>query len=136
MLILCSAVFHSHIQYGLLAWSATFKSYYNEISILQNKAVEILGGGKRSDKATPFYVSLNIPKFSNLVHLHKETFVFNFKSSKLPSTFKNYFEATYNIVLTEKISEVLVLITFFYLTTELTNCKNQLNFKVQRYGTP
>ena len=45
LLNLYYALFHSHIQYGLLAWSGTDKSYYNKISILQNKAVKIMGGG-------------------------------------------------------------------------------------------
>ena len=40
------ALFHSHIQYGLLAWSDTYKSYYNKTSILQNKALNVIGGEK------------------------------------------------------------------------------------------
>ena len=83
----------------------------------------------------PFYANLiNIRKLSDLVQLHKATFVFNFKFNKLPSTFKNYFEAASNIH--GKIPEVPVLISFSYLTTELQNFKNQLNFKVRSYGTP
>ena len=46
LLNLYYALFHFHIQYGLLAWSASYKSYYNKISILQNKAIKIVGGGK------------------------------------------------------------------------------------------
>ena len=112
----------------------TCKSYYNKISVLQNKAVKIVGGGKWNDKATPFYVNLNILELSDLVQLHKAFFVFNFKSNKLPSTFKNYFKAACNIH--QKIPEVPVLITFSYLIIELTNCKNQLKFKIRRYRTP
>ena len=40
---------------------------FNKISILQNKAVKIVGGGKCNDKATLFYANLNILKLSDLV---------------------------------------------------------------------
>ena len=89
LLNLCYALFHAHIPHGLLAWSSTYKSYQSKISILQIKAVKIVGGGKWNDKSTPFYANLNILKLSDLVQLHEATFVFNFKSNKLPSTFKN-----------------------------------------------
>ena len=56
-----------------------------------------MGGGKWNDKATPLYANLSILKQSDLVQLHKPTFIFNFKSNKLPSTFKKYFEVTSNI---------------------------------------
>ena len=39
-------IFHSHLQNGILSWSATYKSYYSKIAILQNKAVKITVGGK------------------------------------------------------------------------------------------
>ena len=97
LLSLYYALFYPHIQHGLLAWSATYKFYYNKISILQNKAVKIVGSGEWNDKATLFYANLNILKFSDLVQLHKAIFVFIFKSNKLPNTFKNYFKAACNI---------------------------------------
>ena len=83
-------LFRSRIQYGLLALSATYNSYYSKISILQHKAVKIVCGGKWNGKVTPFYANLNILKLSDLVQLHKAISVFNFKSNKLPSTFKNW----------------------------------------------
>ena len=54
LLSLYYGLFHSHLQYGILAWSATYKSYYNKIVILQNKTVKIIGGDKWNDRGTPF----------------------------------------------------------------------------------
>ena len=34
LLSLYYGIFHSHLQYGILVWSATYKSYYNKIAIL------------------------------------------------------------------------------------------------------
>ena len=46
LLNLYYAIFHLHLQYGLITWSSTFKSYFKKLSTLQNKAVKIVGGGK------------------------------------------------------------------------------------------
>ena len=43
------AIFHWHLQHGLLTWSSTFKSYLKKLSTLQNKAVKIVGGNKYYD---------------------------------------------------------------------------------------
>ena len=55
LLNLYYAIFHSHLQYGLITWNSTFKSYLKKLSTLQNKAVKIVGGGKYYDRATQFY---------------------------------------------------------------------------------
>ena len=45
---LCSlyyALFHCHIQYGIITWSSTYKTYLKKLATLQNKAVKIVGNG-------------------------------------------------------------------------------------------
>ena len=96
LLSLYYGIFHSHLQYGILAWSATYKSYYNKIAIPQNKAVKIIGGGKWNDRATPFYAKLNILKLNDLIHFEKACFLFKHKFHKLPCVFNNYFNFTSN----------------------------------------
>ena len=78
----------------LLAWTATYKSYYDKITVLQNKAVKIISGGKWNDRATPFYAKLNILKFDDLIHFEKACFLFKHKSHKLPCVFNNCFNST------------------------------------------
>ena len=46
LLNLYYAIFHLHLQYGLITWSSTLKNYLKKLSTLQNKAVKIVGGGK------------------------------------------------------------------------------------------
>ena len=91
LLSLYYRIFHSHLQYGILAWSATYKFYYNKITTLQNKAVKIISGGKWNDRATPFYAKLNILKLDDLIHFEKTCFLFKHKFHKLPCVFNNYF---------------------------------------------
>ena len=96
LLSLCYTIFHSRFQYGILAWRATYKSYYNKIAILQNKAIKIIGGGKWNNRATPFYAKLNILKLDDLIHFEKTCYLFKFKSHKLPCVFNIYFNSTSN----------------------------------------
>ena len=54
---LCSlyyALFHCHIQYGIITWSSTYKTYFKKLVTLQNKAVKIVGNGTWNDSATPY----------------------------------------------------------------------------------
>ena len=67
LLSLYCAIFHSHLQYGLITWSSTFKNYFKKSSTLQNKAVEIVGSGNYCNRATPFYSKLRILKLVDMV---------------------------------------------------------------------
>ena len=84
----------SHLQYGLITWSSTFKTYLKKVSILQNKAVKIVGGGNYCDRATPFYSKLRILKLVDMVFLEKAIFMFKFKMKMLPDQFSYYFMKT------------------------------------------
>ena len=90
LLNLYYAIFHSHLQYGLITWSSTFKTYFEKLSTLQNKAVKIVGGGKYYDQATQFYEKLHILKLVDMVFFEKALFVFKFKMKMLPNQFSNY----------------------------------------------
>ena len=69
---------------------------YNKIAILQNKTVKIIGGVKWNDRATPFYATLNILKFDDLIHFEKACFLFKYKPHKLPCVFNNDFNCSSN----------------------------------------
>ena len=49
------AIFYSHIQDGITSWSSTYKTYLNQLSTLQIKVANIIGGGRYYDRATPIY---------------------------------------------------------------------------------
>ena len=77
---LCSlyyALFHCHIQYGIITWSSTYKTYLKKLASLQNKAVKIVGNGTWNDRATPYYAKLKILKLQDLVKLETAAFVYN-----------------------------------------------------------
>ena len=75
LLNLYYAVFHLNLQYGLITWSSTFKTYFKNLRTLQNKGVKIVGAVKYYDQATPFYAKLFIPKLVDMVIFEKALFV-------------------------------------------------------------
>ena len=91
LLQLYYAIFHSHLKYGILALSSTYKTFCKKLSILQNKSVKIIGGGSYYDRATPFYTKLGILKLADLVKFKKAIFVLKFKMKTLPAQFSKYF---------------------------------------------
>ena len=52
LLNLYYVMFHSNLQYGLLTWTSTYKSYLKKLRTLQNKAVKIVGSGTWRERAT------------------------------------------------------------------------------------
>jgi len=85
------AIFQSHLQYGLIVWGNTYKSYLNKLCTLQNKAIKIIGGGTWRESAIPYYSKFKILKLQDLYLLELATFMFKFKTKQLPFNFINYF---------------------------------------------
>ena len=90
LLSLYYAIFHSNLHYGLITWGSTYKSYLKKLSVLQNKAVKIVGGGKYYERATPFYSQLKILKLEDLIRLETTILVSKIKNKTLPAQFYNY----------------------------------------------
>ena len=91
------ALFHRPIQYGMITWSSTYKTYLKKWATIQNKVGKIVSNGTWNDWATSYYAELKILKLQDLVKLETAAFVYNYKSGQLPSTSQNYFTALNNI---------------------------------------
>ena len=114
---LYNALFHCHIQYGIISWSSTYNTYLKKLVSLKNEAVKIVGNETWNDRATPYYAKLKILKIQDLVKLETAAFVYNYKSTQLPSTFRNYFTALNNIHV--KHTKVTSSHNFLYLFLKL-----------------
>ena len=88
------AFIHPHLLYCLLIWGSSFPSYLKKLTVLQNKAIKLIGGGLPKDRATPFYSKLNVLKLSDLFKLEIGKFVHAHFNNKLPFTFSGYFSLT------------------------------------------
>ena len=94
MLQLYYSFFHSHLQYGILLWGSTSKTYLSKIKVLQNKAIKVIGGGKWRDRATPFYKKLKILKIVDIYKLETAIFMYKYRTNKLPAGMNNLFQET------------------------------------------
>ena len=94
MLQLYYSFFHSHLQYGILLWESTSKTYLSKIKVLQNKAIKVIGGRKWRDRATPFYKKLKIPKIVDIYKLETAIFMYKYRTNELPAGMNNLFQET------------------------------------------
>ena len=125
MLSLYHGIFHSHLQYGILAWSATYKSYYNKIAILQNKAVKIIRGGKWNGAS----ISLNL-MISSI--LKKHAFYLNINSTNFPAY--STITLILQVILMKNTREAVAVTITFCPFIEIRNYRDQLNIKALRHG--
>ena len=51
------AFIHPHLLYGLPIWGLSFPSHLKKLTVLQNKAIKLIGGGLPRDRATPFIIN-------------------------------------------------------------------------------
>ena len=91
MLTLYYAIFQSYLQYGVLVWSSTFKSYLKKLIVLQNKALKIIGGAKWNERAPPFHLKFKILKLPDMFKFESALSTFKFNKQLLPSPFSHYF---------------------------------------------
>ena len=91
MLTLYHAIFQSHLQYGVLVWSSTSKSYLKKLIVLQNKALKIIGGAKWNERASPNYLKFKILKLPDIFKFESAVFTFKFNKQLLLSPFSHYF---------------------------------------------
>ena len=125
LLQLYYAIFHSHIQYRLIIWGSTFKTYLKKLTILQNKAVKIVGGSKYFDHATPYYSKLRILKLVDLLKLEKALFGFKYRSKALPSALTNSFSEVYN----DRSTRSVIQTNYFIFFTKSTMLQRSIKYQ-------
>ena len=94
LLSLYYGIFHFHLQYGILAWSATYKSYHNRIATLYNNAAKITSGGKWNNRTSSVFYAKSIYLNLMISSILKKHAFYLHKSHKLPFEFNNYFNYT------------------------------------------
>ena len=112
---------HPHLSYSLPIWGSSFPSLLKKLTVLQNKAIKLIGGGLPRDRATPFHYKLNILKLSDLFKLEIGKFVHAHFNNKLPFTLSGYFS------LTSEVSQKNTRSTLFR-----TNCLYIPRFRTNR----
>ena len=95
LLKLYYSLIHPYLIYGIIVWGSTFPTYLRKLSILQNKAVKLIGDGNYSEKATPFYIKLKILKIPELFKLEVAKLVHKHVHNNLPIPLSNLFKKSH-----------------------------------------
>ena len=85
------AFIHTHLNFGLLIWSATPKSNLTKLIRIQNKAIRLLAGAGWKTHAPPLYSKLNILSLNKLTTHVIAKFMHKHYLGKLPKNFNDYF---------------------------------------------
>ena len=94
LLQLYCSIFHSYLQFSIIMWGWTFKSYLKKLNTLQNEAVKIIAGGSWRESATPFYAKLKSLEIQDMYLLELALIMFKFQAKQLPSSLLDYFKLT------------------------------------------
>ena len=70
------SLIHPYLNYGILLWGGTHKSYTHKLQVLQNKAIRVINNYKYNESASPIYRKLNIMTFDNMYKLESCKFMY------------------------------------------------------------
>ena len=82
-----------HISFGLEVWGSTFKSYLNDIFLIQKRIVRIISASKHDAHSAPLFKKLKILDIYQQFKLQVAMFVHDALHDRLPSHFKSYFSS-------------------------------------------
>jgi len=83
------ALVHSNLLYALPIWGSAYQSQLQKLTILQNKAIKLIGGGYPQEKVMPFYSQLKVLKLPDLFKLEVGKLVHAHFQNKLPNKLSN-----------------------------------------------
>ena len=84
------AFIHTHLNFGLLIWSATPKSNLSKLIRNQNKVIRLLASADWKTHAPPLYCKLNILSLNKLTTHVIAKFMHKHYLGKLPKNFNDY----------------------------------------------
>ena len=91
LLKLYYALLYPHITYGIVLWGATPNAQLSRLKTIQNKIIKIIGGGEWRERATPYYLQLDILKLDDVYKLEVGKLMFHNNKNNLPKPFEGYF---------------------------------------------
>ena len=86
------AMFFPLIQYGIVVWGLTHKSYLNSIYIIQKRVIKAMTFSDVMSQSAPLFHQLEILKLQDVHILQTVSFVFNCVRYLGPDHFNSYFQ--------------------------------------------
>lgn len=86
------ALIHPHIEYGLVLWGNTHKTYVEKITILQKKAIRAICKKPYNYHSNELFYRCGILKVKEQHELKMHTYMYKFKNNSLPHILNPIFE--------------------------------------------
>ena len=128
MKLLYHSLINSKLQYGIIVWGATFKTYLSEVNVRINRIIRALSSSNLYTPMSSLYKKLNLLKLEDLYKVELGKFMYLYYNKKTPKIFNSFFKKITEFTLT--IQDKYLTLRFFY--RECQNMYSKLNF-VQRY---
>ena len=78
------SLIHPYLNYGILLWGGTHKSYTHELQVLPNKAIQVINNYKYNESASLIYRKLNIMTF-DMYKLESCKYMYMNSKNEIPS---------------------------------------------------
>ena len=134
MKLLYHSLINSKLQYEIIVWGATFKTYLSEVNVRIN-STRIIRALSSSNLYTPMsslYKKLNLLKLEDLYKVELGKFMYLYYNKKTPKIFNSFFFKLQKFTLT--IQDKYLTLRFFYRECQKHVLKTQFRTKVQRFG--
>ena len=93
LICLYNSLFSPFLQYVILVWGLTYKSYINPVFLLQKRVIRAIAFESSTSHSPPIFSGLKILKLCDLFQLKLLTFVYESICKISPSCFHNVFKS-------------------------------------------
>ncbi len=91
------ALIHPHLLYGISLWGGCATKYIKKTITLQKRAIRTINKAKYNSHSEPLFKKCNILKLQDLHKQQIQLFMYDWKYSKLPKSFDNFFTYTHSV---------------------------------------
>ena len=86
------SLIYPFLTYGILLWGLTYPTYFKPVVTLQKRILRIMTFSEPASHSEPLLKSLNLLKFSDIIHLEILSFVYQWSHKITPTCFPDYFK--------------------------------------------
>ena len=90
MKLLYHSLINSKLQYGIIIWGATFKTYLSEVNVRINCIIRALTSSNLYTATSNLYQKLNLLKLEVLYNVELGKFMYLYYNKKTPKIFNNF----------------------------------------------
>ena len=128
MKLLYHSLINSKLQYGIIVWGATFKTYLSEVNVRINRVIRALSSSNLYTPMSSLYKKLNLLKLEDLYKVELGKFMYLYYNKKKQKFLTVFLKKLQKFTLTIQDK----YLTLRFSTENVKNMYSKLNF-VQRY---